>query len=283
MEEQFNEGGGLHLKGDYSRPDTGYTGKTFNTSDSGTLHSSYEDPYNNMSFEEPYNSSSSSPFIIMDDNFAGVLTGSFMYMFIALLVTGITAVVVASSETVFLAICGRLSSLFILFGLEFGIMWATRAAMKNNNVVLSGVLFLAYAIVNGLTFSVIFIVYTSSSIEQAFFSTAVVFGLMAFVGKVTDKDLSSIGTVLLFGLIGVIITTIINFFIGSSVLDIGISIVTIIIFMGLTAYDVQKIQNMSNEHSGYSASVISLWGAMELYLDFINIFLKIIRLTGKRK
>ena len=284
MAEQFNEDGGLRLKGDYTSPGSGYTGNTFNTPDDGTPHVSYEEPYkDNMFFEEPYDSTSSSHIITMDDNFAGVMTGAFMYMFMALLVTGITAVVVASSPTLLATIFGSTASLLLIFGLEFGIVWATTAAMKNNNVVLSGVLFFSYAIVNGLTLSVIFLVYTSSSIEQAFFSTAVVFGLMAVVGKVTNKDLSSIGSILMMGLIGVLITSLINFFIGSSALDIGISVVTIIIFMGLTAYDVQKIQNMADEHSGYNASVISLWGAMELYLDFINIFLKILRLMGKRK
>ena len=85
------------------------------------------------------------------------------------------------------------------------------------------------------------------------------------------------------GLLGVILTSVVNMFIGSSAVDIGISVVAIFIFLGLTAYDVQKIQHLASEHSGFTPAVISLWGAMELYLDFINLFLRIIRLMGRRK
>ena len=157
----------------------------------------YEAPYreDNMYFneyDEPYNSASHSGVVIMDDSAAGVMTGAFMYMFIALLVTGITAVITASSPTLIAALFGNSISLLVVFGLEFAIVFAASAAMSKNNVVLSAVLFFAYAVINGLTFSVIFLVYTASSIQQAFFSTAVVFGLMAFVGKLTKKYLTSI-------------------------------------------------------------------------------------------
>ncbi len=301
MDEQRKDGSGLRLKGDYSQPVSGYDQSTFGTVSSSNTYGStnsgsYEAPYsggnvsnnepytnNNSYYDEPYTSSHSDGFIIMDDATAGVMTGAFLYMFIALLVTGITALFTASSETMLMAIFSSRFSFYLVIGLEFAIVLGANSAMKNNNAVLSAVLFFAYAVVNGLTFSVIFLVFQMASIQMAFFSTAVVFGIMAFIGKVTNKDLSSIGSMLIVGLLGTIIVSVVNMFIGSSMVDVGISIVTIVIFLGLTAYDTQKIERMATENSGYNPAVISLWGAMELYLDFINLFLKILRLFGKRK
>jgi len=224
-----------------------------------------------------------SPLDAVTKSVSGVLTGAFFYMFIALLITGITAVVVASSPVVFMAIFSNTASIFLIFGLEFAVVFGAQAAMRKNNVVLSAILFLAYAIINGLTFSVIFLAYTASSIEQAFFVTAVMFGIMALVGKVTKRDLSSLGSILMVGLISVIVVSLVNIFIGSSMIDTLVSIVAVVIFLGLTAYDVQKIEKMAAANYGYGVAVLSLWGAMELYLDFINLFLRIIRLMGRRK
>lgn len=257
MSDYNNENGTYHYTNDYTSPNPGYDQSTFDTTES-------------------------SPFIVMEDSVKGIMTGVFMYMFIALLVTGITAVFTASSPAVLSVIFGNPISLILLFVLEFGVVIAATSAMRKNNVTLSAILFFAYAVINGLTFSVIFLAYTASSIQQAFFSTAVVFGLMAFFGFVTKMDLSSIGNILMIGLLGVIITSVVNIFIGSSMLETGISIVAVLIFLGLTAYDVQKIRVMADGHSGYSPAVLSLWGAMELYLDFINLFLRILRLMGRR-
>ena len=301
MDEQRKDGSGLRLKGDYSQPVSGYDQSTFGKVSSSNAYGSegggsYEapdssgnvsnnEPYtnNNSYYDEPYTSSHSDGFIVMDDASAGVMTGAFFYMFLALLVTGIVALFTASSETMLMAIFSSRLSLYLIIGLEFAIVLGANSAMKNNNAVLSAVLFFAYAVVNGLTFSVIFLVFQMASIQMAFFSTAVVFGIMAFIGKVTNKDLSSIGSMLIVGLLGTIIVSVVNMFIGSSMVDVGISIVTIVIFLGLTAYDTQKIERMATENSGYNPAVISLWGAMKLYLDFINLFLKILRLFGKRK
>ena len=257
MSDYNNDNNNYHFTNDYSSPNPGYDQSFYDTTETGS-------------------------FTVMEDSVKGIMTGVFMYMFIALLVTGITAVFTASSPALLSVIFGNSISLILLLLLEFGVVIAATSAMRKNNVTLSAILFFAYAVINGLTFSVIFLAYTASSIERAFFSTAVVFGLMAFVGFVTKLDLSSIGSILTIGLLGVIITSTVNIFIGSSMLDTGISVVAVLIFLGLTAYDVQKIKDMAAGHSGFNPAVISLWGAMELYLDFINLFLRILRLMGRR-
>lgn len=264
MADQFNENDGLRLQSQYTQPE-----------------SSYSDPYQDREpfYDEPYKSTYT---VENTSAVSEVLAGSFMYMFIALLITGITAVMTVTSSVLLSAIFSNSTTFLLLFVVEFGIVFAASAAMNHNNVVLSAILFFAYAVVNGLTLSVIFLAYTASTIEQAFFATAIMFGVMAFIGKVTKKDLTSIGGILMIGLITVIIVSLFNIMIGSSTIDLAITIIAIIIFLGLTAYDTQKIQKMAQANTGYHLAVISLWGAMELYLDFINLFLRILRLFGRR-
>ena len=212
-----------------------------------------------------------------------VLTCAFLYMFIALLVTGITSLIVASNPSLVLAIFGNKIGLILIFGLEIGLVFACTSAIKKNNVTLSAVLFFAFAVVNGLTFSVIFLVFTLTSIVQVFFMTAVVFGTMALYGAVTKKDLTGWGPILLAGLVGIILGSIINMFIGSSTADFVITIIGVVIFTLYTAYDVNKILKMSHMNTGLSVQVLGMYGAMQLYLDFINLFMKLLRLFGKKK
>ncbi len=290
MGNQYNENGGLRLKNEYSQTGSDYNqsfdremgfGET-NSSNIYQSESSYNNPgrVDDSYFRESYQSTYAGS---TQHSVTSIMTGSFMYMFIALLVTGITAVITASSPTILSVLFGSSTSLMVVFVAEFAIVMGANAAVRHNSVVLCGVLFFVYSIVNGLTCSIIFIAYTASSIEQAFFAAAAVFGVMAFVGKITDRDLTSIGSLCFIGLIGVIITSLINIIIGSTALDMAVSAVTIVLFLGLTAYDTQKIKKLAESNTGYNAAVISLWGALELYLDFINIFLNIIRLMGKRK
>ena len=212
-----------------------------------------------------------------------VLTCAFLYMFIALLVTGITSLIVASSPEMVLAIFGSRFGFILIFAIEIGLVFACNAAIKSNNIAVSGLLFFAFAVVNGLTFSVIFLVFTLTSIVQVFFMTAVVFGVMALYGAITKKDLTGWGPILLAGLVGIILGSIINMFIGSSMADFVITIIGVVIFTLYTAYDVNKILKMSHMNTGLSVQVLGMYGAMQLYLDFINLFLKLLRLFGKRK
>ena len=139
--------------------------------------------------------------------------------------------------------------------------------------------------INGATLSVIFLAYTLTSIANVFFITAGTFGVMAFLGYTTKKDLTSLGRMMFIGLIGIIIATIVNLFLGSSMLNMIVSYVGVVIFVGLTAYDSQKIKHMLYEADSMDegAQKLALLGSLTLYLDFINLFLMLLRIFGGNK
>ena len=139
--------------------------------------------------------------------------------------------------------------------------------------------FLLYSFVSGLTFSSIFVVYEITSIMYVFLIASVVFGILSLIGYTTKIDLTKLGNFCLFGLIAVIIVSIINIFISNSTLDLIISIVGLVLFLGITAYDIQKIKRL--ETSGLPLNNLAIYGALELYLDFINIFLHLLDLLGR--
>ena len=147
------------------------------------------------------------------------------------------------------------------------------------------IMFIVYSIISGLTLSSIFIVYKLSSIITIFLSAAVMFGLLALYGYFTNQDLTSFGKLLIFGLLAVVIMSIINIFVTSQSFDITISIISIIIFLGLTAWDMQNLKKIyyyyENDYEALDKSAI--YGALDLYLDFINIFLDLLRLFGKSR
>lgn len=147
------------------------------------------------------------------------------------------------------------------------------------------IMFIVYSIISGLTLSSIFIVYKLSSIITVFLSAAVMFGLLALYGYFTNQDLTSFGKLLIFGLLAVVIMSIINIFVTSQSFDITISIISIIIFLGLTAWDMQNLKKIyyyyENNYDALDKSAI--YGALDLYLDFINIFLDLLRLFGKSR
>ena len=214
-----------------------------------------------------------------------ILTRSFLFMFIALLITGITALLVANSfnENGVLGrlVYGSKFGFMIFIILEFAVVIACNVAIKKNNLVVSGILFFLYSVINGLTLSVIFLAYTKSSITSVFFVAAGIFAVMAILGATTKLDLSKLGVICIIGLFGIIICTLINWFIGSETMTMVISAIGVLVFVGLTAYDVQKIKRLAATNTGYDPNVIGLYGAMELYLDFINLFLYLLRLFGK--
>ncbi len=149
-------------------------------------------------------------------------------------------------------------------------------------------LFIAYAIINGISFSFILLAFTPGSVLGCFLSASAMFGVMAFMGYTTDQDLTKFGRILMMGVIGILIAMVINFFLHSSQLDYIISIIGVMVFTALTAYDVQKLKRIGEglEYQDVSASdtkKISILGALNLYLDFINIFLFLLRLFGGRR
>jgi FtsH-binding integral membrane protein len=146
-------------------------------------------------------------------------------------------------------------------------------------------MFIAYSVINGATLSILLLVYTMESIGMVFFITAATFGVMALIGYTTKTDLSKMGNILFMALIGLIIASVVNMFMHSSGLQLIISYVGVLIFVGLTAYDTQKIKQMlyDQESADEGAQKLALLGALSLYLDFVNLFIYLLRILGNRK
>lgn len=209
-----------------------------------------------------------------------VVAKSFLFMVVALLITA-WASLTTSPKIAILLFTGY--NFYILLGAELLIVIVSNWAVKKNNAILAGVLFVAYSYLTGVTFSVLFMVFTTASIATIFLLTAALFGIMAVYGLATKKDLTSIGSLCFMGLIGIILATVVNMFLRNSMFDTIISAIGVLVFVGLTAYDTQKIKKMVAYSNDGNVLSLALMGAFELYLDFINLFLKLLRLFGKRK
>lgn len=171
--------------------------------------------------------------------------------------------------------------LFLELGLVIGLSWL----IKKMNATTAIVLFIAYSFLTGLTLSVIFLVYELGSIVSIFGVTALIFAAMSLYGYTTQKDLTGIGTMAIFGLFGIVIASIVNLFLGNTMVDTVISAIGVIVFIALTAYDTQKIRTMNvigNEGTDDDKKE-AIMGALTLYLDFINLFLDLLSLFGKKK
>ncbi len=206
----------------------------------------------------------------------------FNWMAMGLGLTGLIAYFTASSGLA-RAIVG--SPLFmILIIAELGMVFYLSARISKIQAATASGLFIGYSVLNGLTLSAVFLAYTSSSIAGTFLITAGMFGAMAIYGLATKRDLSGLGSFLFMGLIGIIIASVVNIFLQSSGMSWMISFLGVLIFTGLTAYDVQKIKNMGEEgimSQGEEAiKKGSIMGALALYLDFINLFLMLLRFFG---
>ena len=214
----------------------------------------------------------------------------FLWMFLGLAVTAVSAY--GLFKTGLITLFMNMPAIIVLGILEIVLVIYLSSAVAKNSISTAGakIGFIIYAIVNGITLSSIFIAYNIGLIYQAFFISALTFGVMALFGKVTNRDLTKFGSFLIMGLFGVILVTLVNmifsfFGLFSTQLDIFLSYLTIFIFLGLTAYDVQKIKGFYYASSGDTAlaSNLSILGALTLYLDFINIFLKVLRLLGRNR
>ena len=204
------------------------------------------------------------------------------YMASGVALTGIVAAATVQSETVMQVIFGTplqwvvmLSPLAFVLVLSFGIN-----KMKAST---AQAVFWLFAAVMGLSLSAIFVVFTGTSIARVFFITAGTFAAMSLYGYTTKRDLSGLGSFLFMGLIGIIIASVVNLFLASSALHFVISVIGVLVFVGLTAYDTQKIRNEYNEFdSGEIATKKAVYGAVRLYLDFINLFIMLLHLFGNR-
>lgn len=216
---------------------------------------------------------------------SGFITKVYAWMSMALMITALTAVYVASSQELTRAILGnRIAFLVLIFG-ELGLVMFLSAALDRMSAMTATLLFIAYSVLNGLTLSVIFLVYTASSIGTTFFVTAGTFGVMSIYGYTTKRDLTSWGNLLFMALIGFIIASVVNLFLQSETVYWVCTYMGILVFVGLTAYDTQKIKEMGAAGFDNSENMRkgAIMGALALYLDFINLFLLLLRLFGGRR
>ena len=203
----------------------------------------------------------------------------FMWMFIGLLITFLTGYVVSSNDNMLYNIFSG-GTYFILIIIELVLVVYLSARIHKMQVTTARIVFILYSFVSGLTFGSIFIVFKMSSIMLIFLITAILFGIFALIGRFTKLDLTKAGTILLMMLLGIVICTFVNVFLKNDTLDLFVSYISIIVFLGFTAYDMQKIKMLSYEFD--DEDKIAVIGALELYLDFINIFIDLLRIFGKR-
>ena len=210
----------------------------------------------------------------------------YLWMTLALAVTGLTSLYVASSPGLVQSIFASRGTFWLLVIAELALVFILSARIMKMSFSTAGIMFALYSVLNGVTMSFIFIAYTSTSIATAFFVTAGMFAAMSFIGFVTKKDLSSFSSFFTMALIGLIIASVVNIFLNSSVMYWIITYVGVLLFVGLTAYDTQKIKQMLIEYGDEvndSTQKLALIGSLSLYLDFINLFLYILRLFGNNK
>lgn len=234
----------------------------------------------------------SSGFLTGASLLSGVMTRVYIWMTAALCITAAAAYFTATSPALLSLIFGNSVAIWVLFVAELGLVMGVSAGITRLSPTTATVLFLLYALVNGLTLSAIFFAYDMGTIFQAFAASALTFGAMSIFGATTKKDLSSLGGILFMALIGLIIASVINIFWANSTMDAIITYVGVFIFVGLTAYDTQKIKAMTSAVedsviSGYGDAAmprkIAIIGALTLYLDFINLFLYILRLFARNR
>src|SRR5262245_40175275 len=209
------------------------------------------------------------------------LSQVYTWMTAGLLVTSAVAAYAASAPSVLNLIYGNPFTIWLLFLAQIGLVIGLSARIDRLAPGTAVALFIAYTALNGLTLSAIFLVYTYTTIAQAFLATAATFGVMSLYGASTKRDLSTVGNLLVMALIGFVIGSIVNLFWANSALYWVLTYLGIAVFIGLTAYDTQQIKRMSEQaHDDTTARRLAIIGALKLYLDFINLFLLLLRIFG---
>ena len=221
----------------------------------------------------------------MSTAFPALMRKVFVWMTLALAITGLTAYGVATSPTILSLIFSSKVTFFGLIIAEFALVFAISGAINRLSLSTATMLFILYSVINGATLSSIFFAFSVATIGKVFFITAGTFGAMALVGYTTKTDLTSMGKLLFMALLGIIIASVVNMFVASSSLDLILSYVGVLEFVGLTAYDTQKIKQMCQAapDAGESAQKLALSAALSLYLDFINLFLYLLRIFGNNR
>ena len=213
----------------------------------------------------------------MKDN---LISKTFLWMCFGLLVTFVTGYFVANNEVMLENIYGGMGY-WIFVIIELVLVFVLSVRVMRMKPTTAKVCFLLYSFVSGLTFASIFVYYAVDSIMLIFLVAAIIFAIMAIIGYTTRVDLTKMGTYLFFALIAVLVVALINIFLNSSMVAMIVSIVCVLIFIGITAYDVQKIKMLEN--SGLPKDNLAIYGALELYLDFINLFIHLLSIFGRSK
>ena len=221
----------------------------------------------------------------MSSAFPVLMRKVYVWMTLALVITGFTAYGVATSPGVLQLIFGNQILFWGMIIAELALVIGVSAAINRLSLTMATLMFILYSVINGALFSSIFLIYTASSIATVFFITAGTFGVMALIGYTTKTDLTSIGKYLFMALIGLIIATLVYLFIKSEGFTYILSYIGVLIFVGLTAYDSQKIKQMLLQapDAGEGAQKLALLAALTLYLDFINLFIYLLRIFGRRE
>ena len=209
----------------------------------------------------------------------------FSYMTLALVITGVAAYWFAASGNMLALLQGSQLLMWGVMLAPIGMVLIMSFAFNRLSFGALMGLFLAYSLVNGISLSVIFLVYSSAAISKVFFITAGLFATMAVVGYTTKTDLTKLGSILMMAVIGIVIASIVNYFLESAAFDYLISCVGVLVFTGLVAYDTQKVKRIGAgvEYGTATAGKLALMGALSLYLDFINLFLFLLRVFGGRR
>jgi FtsH-binding integral membrane protein len=220
----------------------------------------------------------------LDAKVSAVMKQVYVKMFLALLVSAASAFFAALvAPQVAIAIGTSRALYWVLALVELGLVFWISARLNKMSPGMSTALFILFSIVNGLTLSLIFFAFSFASIFKTFLITAAVFGAMSVYGYLTNRDLTKFGSMLFMALIGIIICSVINIFWANSTLEWIISGVGVLIFIGLTAWDTQKIKQMAAMNMGISNGSLATWGALSLYLDFINLFIYLLRFFGSSR
>ena len=216
--------------------------------------------------------------------FPALMRKVYGWMALALVITGLTSYMVASSPGLMQMIFANRLVFWGMVIAELAIVFVISGRINRLSLVSATTWFIVYSALNGALLSFIFMVYTQTAITEVFFITAGTFGAMALIGSTTKRDLTNLGGILFMALIGLIIASVVNFFVQSNTLDLIVSYVGVLIFVGLTAWDAQQIKRMlaMAPDAGEGAQKIALLGALNLYLDFINLFLYLLRIFGGR-
>jgi len=221
--------------------------------------------------------------VAVDERVTSFLRRVYGWMFVGLGVTAVVATGVASSPALVRTLAGNPILFFGLIFAQLGLVWSISRRVGTLAPGTAAGLFLLYSALTGVTFALILLAYTGASIAMAFFTTAGMFGALALYGSTTSRSLAGMGQFAFMGLVGGIIASVFGFFWHSDTLQLVISLVFVIVFTCLTAYDAQRLKAMALQVEGSQAGSYAVGGALSLYLNFINLFLTILRLFGSRR